>query len=297
MAIDIVILWVDGNDPEWQTERKKYQPEKTQDAGITRYRDLETLQYLFRGIEKYAPWVRKVHLVTCGHYPKWINKKHPKLHLVKHSDFIPEEYLPTFSSRAIDTNLHRIPGLAEKFIYFNDDMFIINSIKPTNFFKHGLPCDIFSERAICAHGNETVSYGYTLISDIEIIERHFKRHEVLKKQWRKILNLKYGKLFIYNLLMYILPYKHFFGFYINHLPTGRLKRTYREVWAVEEKTLTKTASHKFRDGTDVNEFLFRFWAQVKGDFYPANTDKLVGFIICMIMLQKHLRRLKSKNIR
>ena len=74
------------------------------------------MPYWFRAVEKFAPWVRKIHFVTCGHVPAFLNLAHPKLHHVKHEGFLPPEVLPTFSSHAIEMNLHRIPGLAEHFV-------------------------------------------------------------------------------------------------------------------------------------------------------------------------------------
>ena len=85
--IDFVITWVDGNDPEWQKERNKYLSDKidlnsNQNADC-RYRDIGTLRYWFRAVEKYAPWVNKIHFITWGHLPKWLNTEHEKLNIVK----------------------------------------------------------------------------------------------------------------------------------------------------------------------------------------------------------------------
>ena len=129
--IDFVVTWVDGNDPVWQAEKAKYSPNKNADNRNVRYRDWDNMQYWFRAVEKFAPWVNKVHFVTYGHLPKWLNTDCPKLNIVKHSDFIPSQYLPTFSSRSIELNIHRIHGLSDKFIYFNDDMFILNNTSTT----------------------------------------------------------------------------------------------------------------------------------------------------------------------
>lgn len=123
--IDIVIPWVDGNDMEWKQLRNEYlkQAGKIIDQASlnVRYRDWDNLQYIFRGIEKFMPWVNRIHFITCGHLPDWINLDHPKLNIVKHEDFIPNEYLPTFNSNAIEINICRIPDLAEHYINFNDD--------------------------------------------------------------------------------------------------------------------------------------------------------------------------------
>ena len=99
-TIDFVLMWVDGNDPEWQKEKSLYESDTNGDKRNIRFRDWDNLQYWFRGVEKYAPWVNKIHFVTWGHLPSWLNTEHPKLNVVKHSDFIPKEFLPTFNSRA-----------------------------------------------------------------------------------------------------------------------------------------------------------------------------------------------------
>ena len=101
--IDIVIPWVDPNDPAWQAEKRKYHDPGNEeaDAREIRYRDWDNLKYVFRSIEKCAPWVRKVHFITCGQIPEWMNVNNPKLHLVNHTDYIPAEYLTTFSSQVI----------------------------------------------------------------------------------------------------------------------------------------------------------------------------------------------------
>ena len=165
MEMDFVIAWVDGNDPAWQKEKRKTEhvPEATAEADDRdeRYRDWDNLQYWFRGVEQFAPWVRKIHFVTWGHLPKWLNTEHPKLHIVKHEDFIPSEFLPTFNSHTIEWNFHRIPGLSERFVYFNDDMFLLNQIHPENFFIGEKPVDMLALQPDVANtDNEVMPYIY-----------------------------------------------------------------------------------------------------------------------------------------
>ena len=131
-SIDFVISWVDGEDPEWISKRNSYKEENDADVRSERYRDFGTLKYLLRGIDSYAPWVRKVYLVTEGHLPEWLNKDCDKLEVVRHEDFMPAEVLPTFNSNAIEMYLHKIPGLSEKFVYFNDDMVILKKLEETD---------------------------------------------------------------------------------------------------------------------------------------------------------------------
>lgn len=141
--IDFVITWVDGSDPAWQKEKAEYFPKKEEKTDIGRYRDMELLPYWFRAVEAYAPWVRTIHFVTWGHVPAWLDTNHPKVHIVKHSDFIPAEYLPTFSANPIELNMHRIEGLAENFVYFNDDFFLNAMLSRNSFSKTAFPATIF----------------------------------------------------------------------------------------------------------------------------------------------------------
>ena len=270
LVIDAVILWVDGADPEWIAERNKYQPDKIQDAGSSRYRDWGMLKYLFRSICKYASWIRTIHFVTCGQKPEWLDLTCEKLHFVKHSDFIPEKYLPTFSSRAIDLNLHKIEGLAEHFIYFNDDMLLTNFVKPTDFFRKGLPCDMFSERPICYSGSV---FAHNLLNSIEILSKVYNRKNVLRKNWKKVLNIKYGKIFFYNLIWFFMPYKKFCGLYLCHLPLSYRKSTWKKIWELAPEEMEKTIANKFRTITDLNQFIFVFDTLLSGQFYPMNMDK------------------------
>lgn len=93
----MLLPWVDGNDPEWQEEKKNTRIQKgifSVDDRKERYRDWDNLHYWFRGVEKYAPWVRKIHFVTWGHIPAWLDTANPKLNIVRHEDFIPGEFRP-----------------------------------------------------------------------------------------------------------------------------------------------------------------------------------------------------------
>ena len=265
-AIDFVVLWVDGDDPEWQEEFFNAKGLKG-DSRICRYRDWDNLQYMFRAFEKFTPWVNKIHFVTYGHLPKWLNIDHPKLNIVNHEDIIDSENLPVFNSRAIEVNIHKIEGLAEKFVYFNDDMFILKPLSTTAFFKKGLP--------VCTAMLDVVHEGKTahaVMNNIEVINKHFnaktstsgrKRAMVLQhpKKW---LNPRYGSKMFYTLALLLWP-KHT-GFKTYHLAYPYLKSTFIEVWENEEKLLNQVSASKFRKSSDINQYLFRYWQMVKGTF-------------------------------
>lgn len=132
--MDIVITYVDGNDPLW---RQDYAAAVGGRALTKRYRDYGTLRYLLRGIEKHMPFVRQVHLVVAreSQVPAWIDRA--QVHVVLHRDILPAAALPTFNSTTIEMFLHRIPGLDEQYLYFNDDMFPLRDCAPEDFFPDG----------------------------------------------------------------------------------------------------------------------------------------------------------------
>lgn len=262
-AIDFVICWVDGNDREWQKEKNKYDTMTQSDSRIIRYRDWDNLQYWFRGVEMFTPWVNKIHFITWGHIPSWLNIQHPKLNIVKHEDYIPHDYLPTFSARPIEINLHRIKGLSEQFVYFNDDMFILKSLKPKDFFINGLPRDtaVF-DIAIKDDG----FHASAVYNSILLINKHFSKQQSIKNNKFKWYNLCYGKHLIRTLLLS--PWKYFTGFYTPHLPNSFLKSTFQEVWNKETLILEQTSANKFRNNLDVTQYLFKFWQLASGQFVP-----------------------------
>ena len=134
--IDLVILYVDSEDKNWQKLYKQYAPQSAdvQITGKQRFRGNPHFVYLFRGIEKYAPWINNVFLIVqcSSQVPKWINQNRVKI--ILHEDIIPSEYLPVFNSQAIEMFLHKIPGLSEKFLYANDDTYIVGDMHPEDFF-------------------------------------------------------------------------------------------------------------------------------------------------------------------
>ena len=141
--IDVVYTWVDGSDPEWNAQRLQAlgftRAQQIQEAAThaARYRSHDELRYSLRSLEMFAPWVRTVHLVTAGQVPDWLDTDHPRLHLVDHRDiFTDPDVLPVFNSHAIESQLHHIPGLSERYLYLNDDVFFGRPVAPSLFF-HG----------------------------------------------------------------------------------------------------------------------------------------------------------------
>lgn len=154
--VDVVYTWVNGSDPIWFAEMQKYKvlynkehnitTEETGDTATSanRFRDNDELKYVLfiifncryslRSLEVNAPWIRNVYIVTNGQVPSWIDTTNPHLHIITHKEiFKDQSALPTFSSPAIEMNLHHIPGLSDYFLYFNDDVFLGSPVHLTDF--------------------------------------------------------------------------------------------------------------------------------------------------------------------
>ncbi len=269
-GIDFIITWVDDSDPAWQKERNKYMAESAQeDSRSVRFRDTDTLRYWFRAVEKNAPWVRRIFFVTWGHLPEWLDTSNRKLKIVNHKDFIPKEYLPTFSSHVIELNLHRIKGLSERFVYFNDDTFIINPVRKKDFFRKGLPCD--SAILSPAIMEDRYGIGNVELNNMGIINTYFDKKSVISSNKMKWYNPRYEmKHLVKNLLLK--PWNSFTSFYEFHVCTKFLKKTYEELWEKEYDSLNRTCLNRFRNlKEDNNQWLMRDWQLVSGSFVPSST--------------------------
>lgn len=277
--IDFVLTWVDGSDPIWKKEKEERMRRSgfhtTVDDREERYRDWDNLKYWFRGVEKCAPWVRKIHFVTWGHVPKWLNRDHPKLNIVNHKDFIPAEFLPTFNSHTIEWNLHRIKDLNEKFVYFNDDLFLVRNIGQNEFFKGDLPVDMLALQPDVANiDNEVMPYIY--LNNAMLLAKYFDKHSNMRKQPGAYFHIGYPLMYWgYNLIE--MAFSRFTGFYTVHGPSPLCKSTYQELWKKEPELLKKVCSHPFRHKDDVNQYVLREYQKLSGNFVPRNVQKLCAY--------------------
>lgn len=142
--IDLVYLWCNGNDENFIKERNYWASKEhyvlQQATNSCRFVDNNELKYSLRSVEMFAPWINRIFIVTNGQVPVWLDENHPKIKIIKHSDIMPTECLPTFNSCAIETYITNIPDLSEYFLYANDDMFFASPVKPEDFFsKKGYP--------------------------------------------------------------------------------------------------------------------------------------------------------------
>ena len=139
--IDVVYTWVDGDDPVWQ-QRKNDALGITDTAQLndtavnaSRFISRNELLYSLRSIELYANWVRNIYIVTDHQVPDWLDTANPRIKIVSHEDiFTDPDVLPVFNSHAIESQLHHIDGLSNKFLDLNDDVFFGGIVQPGDFF-------------------------------------------------------------------------------------------------------------------------------------------------------------------
>ena len=273
-AIDIVIPWVDGSDPAWQAEKAKYMSDVSIDTNANsniRYQSWDNLHYWFRAVEKFMPWVHKIFFVTWGHVPEFLNINHPKLRIVKHEEYIPKEYLPTFNSNTIEMNYHRIPGLAENFVLFNDDVFPLQPIEETYYFRDNIVCDEAVESPIMPVDIGDLSGWACTVkaNNVLLINKHFNKREVQKKEFWKWYYPGYGELLKRNIGLHY--WYNFAGFHDPHMAVAMKKSTLGELWKIEKDILNVASKNRFRGETDVSQCLVRYWQLCSGDFKPRKT--------------------------
>ena len=291
-SIDFIITWVDMADPEWRKEFDEYSGRtRNEKNGVSdaRFRDSGFLKYWFRGVEKFAPWVRNIYLVTSGQRPDWLDLSNPRIHLVAHKDIIPEKFLPTYNSVVIERYLHRIPGLADRFVYFNDDFYIIDNIKPERFFYNGLPRDI----AVFQYNPSWSQWYKRIKNNIRLINKHFDKKEVIRRDYDKWFCKDYGSKARWNRLLSW--YDKFITLRTPHNAQPYLKATFEEVWDAEGEELAKTSVNRFRASDDYTPELFRTWQICRGNFEPYNTYSDTKMFPLMIRSRQAVEAIKNQS--
>ncbi len=272
MDIDFVVLWVDGNDPAWQAEKQKYKGAPDGGNGSNRYRDWGLMKYWFRAVETYAPWVRKIHFVTWGHLPPFLDTGNPKLHIVRHEDYMPRDALPCFNSCALEVNLHRIEGLAEHFVYFNDDVFLTRPMKPEQFFdeKTGLPRTRFCEMP-CRFQGDLETYSVHLARSVSLINKWFPKKKIPWKRYFTQFMAPCNPLIdnARTLALRLLVPGYFTGLRVFHSYFAYRKNTFETVWEREPELMRKTTQARFRGWEEVNQYILYMWQLVSGAFSPG----------------------------
>lgn len=243
--IDAVITWVDGNDPVHQAKRAQYLTHKREDtrkdvAGETRFNQVGEIYYCIASILRFAPWINKIYIVTDNQDPKvndFINKHFPEnkipVEIVDHKVIFKgyEKYLPTFNSLSIESMMWRIPGLSERFIYFNDDVVILHPVSIGDFFV---------DNKIVLHGKRWISVNEAYVTlNIQTIMRRIIGKEPL---------LSFKK-FMYNAAQ-VANVSRFIR--LRHVPHPFFKSVLDNFYEENPQYLVNNICHRFRNKNQYN---------------------------------------------
>ncbi|KZK38146.1 glycosyl transferase [Lactococcus taiwanensis] len=289
--IDFVVTYLDSTDEDWIKQKAQYSGESIEKAlnSEARFRNMDNFQYWFRAVEKYAPWVNKIHLVTWGHVPDWLDTNHPKLNVVRHDEFIPNELLPTFNSRTIELNFDKIDSLSEFFVNFNDDMFLNAEVKSEDFIKNGLPVLQYLTMPIPADSK----YNIVQFNNNYSVNKAIRDKKFIT---RKKLSLKNG-FFAFLINLWLLPVqlytKRYVGFFQDHLAQPMLKSSFKELRKVVSDEFDNASRSKFRSPNTINIWTVLDYQRAEDKFYPHNSFKF-GKVVPLENNKKYEEILNSK---
>lgn len=239
-AIDYVVPMVFHDDAEWQQSFRStgVRYDEANLESFVRFRSWGTEELLIRCVMKYMPWLRNIYILLAQESQKkeWMNRLSqpdgPQVKIVYHKEFMPQWALPTFNSCSIEMFLHRIPGISERFLYGNDDMFPLSPLSEEDFFVDGLPCQHYSENPFPESPN---TFHLSCLNGLNFIGNEFNVH--YRNSW-----LKGG-----------------------HSITPMLKSTWEHLWERGRREI-EVSINRFRSADNFNQWLCPWWHHLAGKY-------------------------------
>ena len=267
MDIDLVYLWVDDKDPTWIEKKKRYLIDSDKydiDAvDECRFYNNDELKYSLRSVEKNAPWVNKIYIVTDNQIPEWLNTDNPKIKIVDHSEIIPQDKLPIFNSCAIETRIPYIEGLSEYFLYANDDMFFWQPVEKDFFFENNKFIWRIS-RFMRKYKKPKRLYGTTLLRAYNLIKTKFN--------------------------------PDFYVFYPYHNIDIYKKSDFFECINEFQEEFDETLKHRFRQFDDVQRIIVSFYSLIKKRSVLRNVHRHFLHKLLNLHSDSFVLNLKKKNV-
>ena len=274
MDVDLVYLWVNGNDPEWQAKRNACIGTAETQRGVNckgRYADNDELKYSLRSVAQYASWIHKIYIVTDNQVPSWLDTSNPKVRIVDHKEIMPEICLPCFNSAVIEHFLYNIPGLSEHFLYANDDMFVNRPVKPDDFFaQDGLPIVRFNRRPL---------RKFTLWFKEKVQRRALSNYVQTIRRSAEMVEKKYG---IY------------YGGKTHHNIDAYLKSDYQHAAQVFDSEIKATFANHVRSASDVQRNIYSYVALAEKRAHLHYVTQRTSFRF-HIHRENHYKKLKRYN--
>lgn len=241
--IDVVISWVDGNDSKHKEKLNAYlnpqERSKIPGAHVTRFRSVNEIKFCVLSILKFAPFVRNIYIITDNQEPSITNdikinfsERLNSIKIIDHKEIFEgyEDFLPVFNARSIETFMWRIKGLANKFVYFNDDFFLVREIKPEDWFLNNKPVmrgKLMPKPAFILLAKDLVNFFKKFFFNAH--NKNFSPSFKTSMWWAaKIVGFKWRY------------------FKISHTPHPVCKSTFEFFFNKNSAILEKNANHKFR---------------------------------------------------
>jgi hypothetical protein len=246
--IDVVYTWVDGQDPKWQTKKDRClrvagrSPMNWQAANSSRFLSRDELRYSLRSLSLYADWVRTVYIVTDDQVPIWLDTSHPRIRMVSHREiFRTPQVLPTFNSHSIESQLHHIEGLSQRYLYLNDDVFFGRPVAPELFFVGNGLSKFFLSKA-------QIELGSADVDDVPVTSAAKNNRELLLGDYGRLLTQK-----------------------LKHVPHSQRRDVLSELEQRYPEEFSRTASNRFRSHEDISvaSALHHHFAYLTGRAVPG----------------------------
>jgi hypothetical protein len=290
MKIDLVYLWVDGSDEKWlvkkNAELEKIGKLPVEAAGDSRFYDNSELLFSLRSVEKFANWVNHIFIVTDNQIPKWLDINHPKITIVDHTEIMPQDALPCFSSTVIEFFIPYIPKLSEHFLLANDDTLFMAKTKPGYFFtKNGVP--VIRVR----NGRKIKKRMKNLLPIGQKFKTQWERGNIYDSSKLNSIKLVYDIVGDYNYRWYeshnIDPYKKSDMVNILEMP-------------LVKKELEITKKNHFRNKVDIHRTVFHKFGVAKYKYKMVGNDFLTRMFqyltLCFREQPTYTRNIRKKML-
>jgi hypothetical protein len=298
LEIDAVITWVDGNDADHQKKRLQIQrntpnmvDENTVLTGMdeTRFIDNGELKYCILSIRKFAPWIRTIHLITDNQIPVFLTeevREKLNVNVVDHKEIFRsyEWALPTFNTRSIESAIWRTPGLAPRFIYFNDDFIITSKVKPGHFFKDG-------KVILRGKWNSIKNYGRVRLTINHAVSFIAKRFLGITRSMHLLLQIRSAQLAGFNDKYFRVP----------HVPHPICTDTLKKFFDNNPETFEDNIRYRFRNMDQFSSIFLANHLEIKSgnaEFRSPNDFLMIhGEMDFIPVLNRKLSKIKNNHVR